>query len=154
MKRQEKAGGRRIKLPFSSIRTNMLAVFSVLIVATLTFFYIISLNYTERTILNNSIDYTTRLTGQVTRDIDSYIDYMENISSMVAHSSDVQNYLLDKKSAGDPNLYRRIVTQFSTVLETRKDISNIAVVSEEDKGIINDGNDVLNVNIPLYSVDW
>ena len=39
-------------------------------------------------------------------------------------------------------------------LETRKDISNIAVVSEEDKGIINDGNDVLNVNIPLYSVDW
>lgn len=38
MKRQEKAGGRRIKLPFSSIRTNMLAVFSVLIVATLTFF--------------------------------------------------------------------------------------------------------------------
>lgn len=100
MKRQEKAGGRRIKLPFSSIRTNMLAVFSVLIVATLTFFYIISLNYTERTILNNSIDYTTRLTGQVTRDIDSYIDYMENISSMVAHSSDVQNYLLDKKICG------------------------------------------------------
>ena len=96
MKRQEKAGGRRIKLPFSSIRTNMLAVFSVLIVATLTFFYILSLNYTERTILNNSIDYTTRLTGQVTRDIDSYIDYMENISSMVAHSSDVQNYLLEK----------------------------------------------------------
>lgn len=38
MKRQEKAGGHRIKLPFSSIRTNMLAVFSVLIVATLTFF--------------------------------------------------------------------------------------------------------------------
>ena len=154
MNRKEKAWGRRIKLPFSSIRTTMLAVFSVLIVATITFFYIISLNYTERILLNNSIDYTTRLIGQVTRDIDSYIDYMENISSMVAHSSDVQNYLLDEKSSGDPNLYRRIVTQFSTVLETRTDISNIAVVSGEEKGIINDGNDVLNAYIPLNSVDW
>ena len=81
-------------LPFSNIRTTMLVVFSLLIVATLTFFYIISLNYTERTILNNSIDYTTRLIGQVNRDIDSYIDYMENISSLVAHSSDVQTYLM------------------------------------------------------------
>ena len=43
MNRKEKAWGRRIKLPFSSIRTTMLAVFSVLIVATITFFYIISL---------------------------------------------------------------------------------------------------------------
>ena len=141
-------------LPFSNIRTTMLVVFSLLIVATLTFFYIISLNYTERTILNNSIDYTTRLIGQVNRDIDSYIDYMENISSLVAHSSDVQTYLMQGKESGEPNLYRRIVTQFSTVLETRTDISNIAVVSGDGKSIINDGNDVLNDNIPLDTVDW
>ena len=126
--REEKKGRMGI-LPFSNIRTTMLVVFSLLIVATLTFFYIISLNYTERTILNNSIDYTTRLIGQVNRDIDSYIDYMENISSLVAHSSDVQTYLMQGKESGEPNLYRRIVTQFSTVLETRTDISNIAVVS-------------------------
>ncbi len=81
MKEEKEKPGRKGILPFSSIRTTMLAVFSTLIVATLTFFYIISLNYTERTILNNSIDYTTRLIGQVNRDIDSYIDYMENISS-------------------------------------------------------------------------
>ena len=77
MKEEKEKPGRQGILPFSSIRTTMLAVFSALIVATLTFFYIISLNYTERTILNNSIDYTTRLIGQVNRDIDSYIDYME-----------------------------------------------------------------------------
>ena len=154
MKEEKEKPGRKGILPFSSIRTTMLAVFSTLIVATLTFFYIISLNYTERTILNNSIDYTTRLIGQVNRDIDSYIDYMENISSLVAHSSDVQTYLMEGRNSGDPNLYRRIVTQFSTVLETRTDISNIAVLSGDGKSIINDGNDVLNENIPLYSVDW
>ena len=154
MKEEKEKPGRQGILPFSSIRTTMLAVFSTLIVATLTFFYIISLNYTERTILNNSIDYTTRLIGQVNRDIDSYIDYMENISSLVAHSSDVQTYLMEGRNSGDPNLYRRIVTQFSTVLETRTDISNIAVLSGDGKSIINDGNDVLNENIPLYSVDW
>ena len=39
MKEEKEKPGRQGILPFSSIRTTMLAVFSTLIVATLTFFY-------------------------------------------------------------------------------------------------------------------
>ena len=121
MKEEKEKPGRQGILPFSSIRTTMLAVFSTLIVATLTFFYIISLNYTERTILNNSIDYTTRLIGQVNRDIDSYIDYMENTSYLVSSNEDVQKYLFG--DTADPEARDRILSQFETILDSRSAVS-------------------------------
>ena len=102
--------------------------------------------------MTNSIDYTLKLINQVNRDIDSYISYMENISSLVVHSSDVQNYLLeDLPEEGREDLYQRIITQFDAVVETREDIANIAVVASNGESIINDGTDVLNeYNVERY----
>lgn len=105
--------------------------------------------------MDNSLDYTSRLVSQVNRDIDSYIAYMENISSLVIKGGDVQRYLyetMEAKEGGE--VYNRIVTQFNTVVETRQDISNIAVVTPDGRYIINDGRDYLNENIPLMDVEW
>lgn len=133
----------------------MICWFSLLIVITLLIFSIISLSYTEEAIMNNSLDYTSRLVKQVNRDIDSYIDYMENISSLVIKGGDVQQYLFEEMEAAENReVYNRIVTQFNTVVETRQDISNIAVVTPEGKSIINDGTDRLNENIALTEVEW
>lgn len=140
---------------FKSIRTSMIFWFSLLIVTTLLIFSVISINYTEETIMNNSIDYTTRLIKQVSRDINSYITYMENISSLVVKGGDVQRYMFTETGAEDKNeLYERIVTQFNTVVEVREDISNIAVVTPEREYIINDGSDSLNENVMLTDVAW
>ena len=137
---------------FKSIRTSIVFSFSVLIIATLIIFSVISLSHTEDAIMTNSIDYTLKLINQVNRDIDSYISYMENISSLVVHSSDVQNYLLeDLPGEGREDLYQRIITQFDAVVETREDIANIAVVASNGESIINDGTDVLNeYNVERY----
>lgn len=67
----------------------MIFWFSLLIVITLIIFSATSLNYTENTVMKNSIDYTTKLIRQLNRDIDSYIDYMENISDMVVDRKSV-----------------------------------------------------------------
>ena len=66
------------KIVTGSIRNSMIFCFSVLILAALMIFNLISLRYTTETVLANSIDYTSRLIGQVNSDIDSYISYMEN----------------------------------------------------------------------------
>ena len=134
MKEEKEKPGRKGILPFSSIRTTMLAVFSTLIVATLTFFYIISLNYTERTILNNSIDYTTRLIGQVNRDIDSYIDYMENIAYLISSNEDVQDYLFADEVDSEGRY--RILNQFQTILDSRSDIRNVGIISKNGRMLI------------------
>lgn len=144
-----------ILTPFKSIRTSMIFWFSMLIVITLLVFSVTSLSYTEDTVMETSIDYTTRLIKQLNRDIDSYIDYMENISYMVANGGDVSEYffgMINEKEKQE--LYSRIITQFNTVVETREDISNIGVVTPDGRFIINSGQDKLNENIYLKEVDW
>lgn len=140
---------------FKSVRTTMLCLFSLLIIITTVVFMLISVDYTRKTVLENSTDYTSRLVRQVNRDIDSYIDYMENISSMVIQGGDVQKYLfMSMPKAELEETFDRIVTQFNTVVETRQDISNIAVVTPERDFIINDGTDKLNENVSLEEVEW
>ena len=113
---------------FKSVRTTMLFLFSLLIVITMVIFLLISVNYTKKTVLENSTDYAYRLVRQVNRDIDSYIDYMENISSMVIQGGDVQKYLFSEMPGEEKEeAYGRIITQFNTVVEARKDISNNAL---------------------------
>lgn len=140
---------------FKSVKTTMLCLFSLLIVITMAIFLFISVDYTKKTVLENSTDYTSRLVRQVNRDIDSYIDYMENISSMIIQGGDVQRYLFMKMPKEETEeVYGRIVTQFNTVVETRQDISNIAVVTPERDFIINGGMDKLNENVSLQDVEW
>lgn len=143
------------KIRFKSIRTSMICWVSLLIVLTLFIFSIISINYTEETVMSNSIDYTTGLIRQINRDIDSYINYMENISALMLNGPDVQKYLFQTSDAEEEReLLNRIITQFNTVLETRQDISNIAVIAGPGRYIVNDGEDELNNNTMLHEVEW
>ena len=141
---------------FTSIRSAMLVSFSILIIAALLIFLLIALNYTKTTVLDNSITYTSRLIGQVNYDIDSYIDYMENISSVMTESQDLRNYLFlaeqPKSASADQRM--RIIAQFKTIMESRKDISNVAALEVGGNNIVNDGQTVLNENINIEKLDW
>ncbi len=147
---------RTIFYHFKSIRMAMLFSFSMLIVFALLTFLLISLNYTEETVLDNSIDYTTQLIEQVNADIDSYTDYMKNISALVTNNSDVKEYLFDKNLTREQQdeLYSGILTEFETIMEAREDIYNIAVISSDGRYIINDGVDKLNEYVSLGDLDW
>ncbi|SCP97039.1 cache domain-containing sensor histidine kinase [Anaerobium acetethylicum] len=141
---------------FKSIQFTMLFGFSALIVLALVSFLILSINYTEDTVLNNSIDYSTQLIEQVNTDIDSYIDYMENISSLVTNNNDIKEYLFNRNlsQGAMDNLYSGILAQFNTIIDAREDVYNIAVISNDGKHIINDGTDRLNEYVSLTDMDW
>ncbi|MGB8451056.1 MAG: sensor histidine kinase [Anaerocolumna sp.] len=141
---------------FKSIRLTILFSFSALIVCSLLIFLMISLNYTEDTVLDNSIDNTTQLIKQVNGDIDSYINYMENISSLVTNNENVKEYLFSKSFTMDQKsiLVTSILDQFNTIMEARQDICNIGVISSNGRYLINDGTDMLNENVSLFQLDW
>ncbi len=141
---------------FKSIRLTILFFFSVLIVFSLLIFLFISLNYTEDTVLDNSIDNTTQLIKQVNADIDSYINYMENISTLVTKNEDVKEYLFNDAltNAQKSSLYKAILDKFKTIMEARQDICNIAVISGNGKYIINNGKDSINKNVSLFDLNW
>lgn len=75
----EKKSPLRMLSRFRTIRGAMIFSYMAITLLALLIFLLFSLNYTERTILENSESYTIQLVEQVNGDIDSYISYMENI---------------------------------------------------------------------------
>lgn len=141
---------------FKSIQSTMMVSFSVLMVIAVLIFLLIALNYTSNSIYENSINYTSQIIKQVNYDIDSYVDYLRNISSIVSKSSDVSSYLFDEEqSAEDREAEKeRIISQFKTILDSRKDIYNIAAVAENGRSLLNAGEDEFTDYIKIEEQSW
>lgn len=139
-----------------SIRLAMLVSFSTLIVIALFIFLLISLDYTKDTVLDNSIEYTTQLIEQMNYQIESYVDYMENITVLVTNHDGVNEYLFenDLKEEEKNKLIDDILTQFNLISKARDDIYNIALLSNNNRYIINNGIDELNTNVNINNLDW
>ncbi|MEG0793256.1 MAG: cache domain-containing protein, partial [Lachnospiraceae bacterium] len=152
----KKRRGRNILFQFKSIQTTILLSFFVLILSAVLLFLMISLKYTTESIVDNSTTYTSQLTEQVNNDIDSYIAYMENISQMITYNMDVQNYLFQEETDTDAQAsqYGRVISQFKTIMSTRKDICNVAVVGNSGKTIINRGTSILNPYASISEKSW
>ena len=141
---------------FKSIQSTMLVSFSTLMVLAMLVFMVIAMRYTSGTIYENSINYMSQIIQQVNYDIDTYIEYMENISSVIAKSSDVPRYLFDQNQteAEREAEKERILTQFQTIMESRDDIYNVAAVAKNGRYIINQGDDELTGYVDIESLDW
>ncbi|NLZ52513.1 MAG: histidine kinase, partial [Thermoanaerobacteraceae bacterium] len=139
-----------------TIRMNLIFFFTALILSALFMFLGISIQVTEDTVLENSTQYTRQLVTQVSSDIDNYINYMENISTMLATNVDIREYLssstLDKYR--EQELYNRILFQFDNILNMRNDIYNLAIYGENDKYVLNRGNDIINPYVDVKNMEW
>ncbi len=118
----------------------MLVSFSALMVLAMLVFMVIAMRYTSGTIYENSINYMSQIIQQVNYDIDTYIEYMENISSIIAKSSDVPRYLFDQNQTEAEG--RRKRTDPDPVSDDhgkQDDIYNVAAVAKNGRYIINRG---------------
>lgn len=141
---------------FRNIRTAIVVSFAVVVVFALLTFMLISLRYTQRTVLDNAAAYTSQLVSQVNNDIDSYISYMENISYIAVRNTEVRDYLFSKNldSAGEWKLREQVLDLFETLTTAREDITNIGLLPDERDPIINDGSDVLNPYRDVTELSW
>lgn len=141
---------------FKSIQSTMMISFSALMVIAVLIFLLIALNFTSRTIYENSNNYTSQIVSQVNYDIDAYIEYMENISSVMAKSGDMSLYLFEEEQPESEReeQKKRILTQFNTIMESRGDIYNVAAVAENGRYIMNCGEEDLTPYIDIRNLDW
>lgn len=138
---------------FRSIQTVIYLVMAMLVLIAIATVTVISLSYTRTSVFENTIMYTKQLTRQVNHDIDSYIDYMENISSMLAANDDVQDYLFGN-SEKITEASRQLLSQFSTVLSSRSDIYNVGIVKADGRALLNKGGSYKNPYISLEDLEW
>lgn len=144
------------KLQEMKIQTAVMGVFTLLILVSSIAFFILALGFTEHSVIKNSEEYTEQLIRQVNNDMDSYMNYMKDISSMVYSSRDIQKYLFQERLPENvrEESCMRITDQFRTILNTRKDIRNIAVLGDNGKSVINRGASTLNPYISLSEQEW
>ena len=86
------------------------------------------------------------------QNIDSYIDYMENIAYLISSSEDVQDYLFDDEIDNEGRY--RILNQFETILDSRSDIRNVGIISKNGRMLINDGKKSVNSDLDLNTQEW
>lgn len=141
---------------FKSIQSAIMVSFSLLMLVALLVFMVIALDYTEKTVTENATTYSSQIINQVNYDIDSYIDYMKNISGMVVQSRDVQSYLYtkDQSAALEKDQLDRTLALFRSITESRSDISNVVAMSTSGKSIVNDGYTKLNPAVDIKNMDW
>ena len=75
------------KLQEMKIQTAVMGVFTLLILVSSIAFFILALGFTEHSVIKNSEEYTEQLIRQVNNDMDSYMNYMKDISSMKTNLS-------------------------------------------------------------------
>ena len=137
---------------FSSIQSIIFATVAVLILSAVVIVTGVSMNFTNTSIFENSSEYTHTIIQQMNQNIDSYIDYMENIAYLISSNDDVQEYLFADEVDNEGRY--RILNQLQTILDSRSDIRNVGIISKNGRMLINDGSKSINQDLDLNTQSW
>ena len=137
---------------FSSIQSVIFATVAVLVLSAVVIVTGVSMKFTNTSIFENSSEYTHTIIQQMNQNIDSYIDYMENIAYLISSNEDVQDYLFDEKIDNEGRY--RILNQFQTILDSRSDIRNVGIISKNGRMLINDGSKSVYQDLDLNTQEW
>ena len=137
---------------FSSIQSVIFATVAVLVLSAVVIVTGVSMKFTNTSIFENSSEYTHTIIQQMNQNIDSYIDYMENIAYLISSNEDVQDYLFDEKIDNEGRY--RILNQLQTILDSRSDIRNVGIISKNERMLINDGSKSVNQDLDLNTQEW
>lgn len=150
MKKEKEYG--RILGKFKSIQSSIFMAISVLVLCAVVIVTAVSMRYTRSSIFENSVVYTRTIIHQMTQNIDSYIDYMDNIALMISESEDVQNFLFSDDDSSE--FKKRLLSQYSTILNSRNDIRNLGILCVDGKYLVNEGTQVLNPYLDIEGQEW
>ena len=137
---------------FSSIQSVIFATVAILVLSAVVIVTGVSMKFTNNSIFENSSEYTHTIIQQMNQNIDSYIDYMENIAYLISSNEDVQDYFFDE-TVDNEGRYR-ILNQFRTILDSRSDIRNVGIISKNGRMLINDGSKSVNQDLDLNTQEW
>ena len=137
---------------FSSIQSVIFATVAVLVLSAVVIVTGVSMRFTHTSSFENSSQYTQTIIQQMNQNIDSYIDYMENIAYLISSNEDVQDYLFSDEIDSEGRY--RILKQFETILDSRSDIRNVGIISKSGRMLINNGSKSVNHDLNINTQEW
>lgn len=154
--REKKKKNRDVLRHFKSVRSALFAAISVMVLCAVVIVVAISLRFTRTSVFDNAVVYTRTIVRQTNQNIDSYIDYMDNIATMVSGSRDTQTFLYnkDEETLQVSECRQRLVEQFRTILKSRNDIRNIGLIQKDGNRLFNNGGQQKNAYLDLDTQAW
>lgn len=138
----------------SSIRTQIMGEFFLLISLSIGAFLLLSVWYTRSSLERNSRNNSEELVEQVNFNIESYVDYMENISQIIVGNGNIQDYFFGRDEAAKQAVEQKMREEFQTMLGVHRDISNIILLGDNGRYFINSGGEELNEYARLEQKTW
>ena len=153
---RENKKNRDVLRHFKSVRSALFAAISVMVLCAVVIVVAISLRFTRTSVFDNAVVYTRTIVRQTNQNIDSYIDYMDNIATMVSGSRDTQTFLYnkDEETLQVSECRQRLVEQFRTILKSRSDIRNIGLIQKDGNRLFNNGGQQKNAYLDLDTQAW
>ena len=153
---RENKKNRDVLRHFKSVRSALFAAISVMVLCAVVIVVAISLRFTRTSVFDNAVVYTRTIVRQTNQNIDSYIDYMDNIVTMVSGSRDTQSFLYnkDEETLQISECRQRLVEQFRTILKSRNDIRNIGLIQKDGNRLFNNGGQQKNAYLDLDTQAW
>jgi two-component system sensor histidine kinase YesM len=149
------------KIKFRSIQSHIFLYFSTLIIITVLIIGIIFYYESSRTIEKNADEYAYQIVEQVSRNIEYYIGYMEDVSSLLYYNPSINNYLSQgqaeykQQNVLENDLEeQKIAALLDSIMKMRKDIVSIFVFGKNGKIITNGNNFELKEYIDINELDW
>lgn len=137
---------------FKSIQSAIFTSIAALVLCAVLIVMTVSMQYTKTAVFENSSVYTQTIIKQMNQNIDSYINYMENIASVISASEDSKKFLFMESEEKEAR--KGLLEQFSTILEGRSDIRNIGILRENGNAVFNMGESELNSALNLNTQEW
>ncbi|MDK2799066.1 MAG: two-component system, sensor histidine kinase YesM [Clostridiales bacterium] len=149
------------KIKFRSIQSHIFLYFSTLIIITVLIIGIIFYYESSRTIEKNADEYAYQIVEQVSRNIEYYIGYMEDVSSLLYYNPSINNYLSQgqaeykQQNVLENDLEeQKIAALLDSIMKMRKDIVSIFIFGKNGKIITNGNNFELKEYIDINELDW
>lgn len=147
------------------IRTFLILSFILLISTVVLFLSLVSYRYNVGDLERMSISYTMRLLSEINASIDAYVDNMKSMARVVVEHDDVRelmsfynrnrsgrlSYLEDQELEA---LTARACAHMDVVANTRRDITNIAVISKYGDVVLSDRDKEVNPYSEYNLTDW
>lgn len=148
-----------------SIGTSMVLYFVLLISIVILLVSTLSYTYSIKDFENLSIRYTQSLIAEINAGVDSYIDNVKSMSSVICENRDVQTLMsMYNEAHGTPltgddakvaeELRQNAMRHLRLVAETRSEITNVAVISKYRDVLFSDPRQQPNLHSEYNLADW
>jgi two-component system, sensor histidine kinase YesM len=119
------------------IQSTLVRAFALIVVLTIALLGTVSLNFFRKTLVDSAEQSTMQFAAQLSRIVDNYISYMNDIALVVMEDEDVRAYMGSPSSSGERDRLR--IGQFlGSIRKVRKDIDGVFLLpgrSRTDGGV-------------------